>query len=86
MSCNNYKMSNVSGCNHDLRNVECQSLIPSCKISLRSPRFAKGAITNLSDVLRRHLCLQQPVPACGLTDGCVTMLSDSQATNGLGSA
>jgi len=46
---------------------------------LRSPRFAKGAITNLSDVLRRHLCLQHPAPAYGLTDGCVTMLSDSQA-------
>jgi len=30
--------------NYDLRNVECQSLIPSCKISSRSPRFAKGAI------------------------------------------
>jgi len=34
---------------------------------------------NLSDVLRRRLCLQQPVPACGLTDGCVTMLLVSQA-------
>jgi len=28
--------------------------------------------------LRRRLCLQQPAPACGLTHGCVTMLSDSQ--------
>jgi len=65
--------------NYDLQNVECQSLLPSCKISSRSPKFAKGAITNLSDVLRRRLCLQQPAPAYGLTDGCVTMLSDSQA-------
>jgi len=29
---------------------------------VRSPRFAKRAITNLSDVLRRRLCLQQPPP------------------------
>jgi len=47
------------------------------KILSRSPRFAKRAITNLSDVSRRHLCLQ-PAPACGLTHGCVKMLSDSQ--------
>jgi len=33
---------------------------------------------NLSDVLNRRLCLQQPVPACDLTHGWVTMLSDSQ--------
>jgi len=33
---------------------------------------------NLSDVLNRRLCHQQPVLACGLTHGCVTMLSDSQ--------
>ena len=59
--------------NYDLRNVECQSL------RSRSSRFAKGAITNLSDILRRPLCLQQSAPACGLTDRCVTMLSDSQA-------
>jgi len=64
--------------NYDLRNVECHSLIPSCKISSRSPRFAKGAIANLSDVFRRQLCLQ-PAPVCGLTDGCVSKLSDSQA-------
>jgi len=44
--------------NYDLQNVECQSLTPSCKIWSRSPRFAKGA-SNASDVLRRHLCLQQ---------------------------
>jgi len=65
--------------NYDLQNVECKSLIPSCKISSRSPRFAKGAIRNLSDVLRRRLCLQQPAPVCALTHGCVTMLSGSQA-------
>ena len=44
--------------NYNLQNVECQSLIPSsCKISSRSLRFAKGAIANVSDVLRRRLCL-----------------------------
>jgi len=64
--------------NYDLQNVECQSLIPSRKISSRSPWFAKRAFTNLSDILRCRLCLQQPAPGCGLTDGCVTMLSDSQ--------
>jgi len=37
---NNYEMSNISGClcNFDLQNVECQSLIPSCKMSSRSVR------------------------------------------------
>ena len=49
-----------------------------CKISSRSPRFAKGAITNLSDALRRRLCLQQPAPACGLTDDCVTVSGESR--------
>jgi len=38
-----------------------------------------GAITNISDVSKRRLCLQLPAPACGLTDGYVIMLSDSQA-------
>jgi len=33
---------------------------------------------NLNDVLNRRLCLQQPVPACGLIHGCVTMLSNRQ--------
>jgi len=64
--------------NYDSQNVACQSLIPSSKILSRSPRLAKRAITNVSDVLRRRLCLQQPAPACGLTHGGVTMLSDSQ--------
>jgi len=77
MSRNNYEMS-VDASNYDLQNVEWQSLIPSCKISSRSPRYAKRATTNISDILRRRLCLQQPAPACGLTHGCVTMLSDSQ--------
>jgi len=36
---------------------------------------------NLSDVLNRRLCLQQPVPACDLTHGWVTMLSDTQVAN-----
>ena len=65
--------------NYDFQNVECKTLIPISKISSRSPRFAKGAIANLSDVLRRRLSLQQPAPACALTHGCVTMLSGSQA-------
>jgi len=63
--------------NYYSQNVECQSLIPSSKIWSRSPRFAERAIKNLSDVKRRF-CLQQPAPACGLTHGCVTMLSESQ--------
>jgi len=76
MSHNIYEMSAAS--NYDSQNVECQSLIPSSKILSRPPRLVKRAITNTSDVLRRRLCLQQPAHACGLTDGCVTMLSDSQ--------
>jgi len=51
MSRNNCEMSNVSGCNYDLQNVECQSLIPSCKISSRSPRFAKRTIMDLSGTI-----------------------------------
>jgi len=70
MSRNNYEMS-ADASDDDLQNVECKSLIPSCKISSKSPRFAKRTIMNLSDVLRRRLCLQQPAPACGLTDGSV---------------
>jgi len=35
---------------YNLQNVECR-----CEISLRSPRFAKQAIINLSDVA---LCVQ----------------------------
>jgi len=82
MSRNNYEcqmLANTS--NYDLQNVKCQSLIPSSKISSKSPRFEKRTIMNLSDVLNRRLCLQQPVPACGFTHGCVTMLSDSQDAN-----
>jgi len=60
MSRNNYEMSSADASNYDLQNVECQSLIPSFKISSRSPRFAKRAVTNLSDVLRRRLCLHYP--------------------------
>jgi len=40
---------------HDLQNVECHSLIASCKISSRSPKFAKRAITNLSDASKASL-------------------------------
>jgi len=40
---------------YELQNVECQSLIPSCKISSRSPRFAKRAITNHSDAVKASL-------------------------------
>jgi len=77
MSQNIYEMS-ADASNYDSQNVECLSLIPGSKILSRSPRFAKRAITNISDVLSRHLCLQQRAHACGLTHGCVTMLSDSQ--------
>jgi len=37
----------------------------------------KRAVTNFSDIFRWS-CLQQSVPAYGLTHGCVTMLSDNQ--------
>jgi len=48
--------------------------------NLRSPEFAKRAIMNLSDAfLRRSFRRQQSATAFGLTPGCVTMLSDSQA-------
>jgi len=33
----------ADACNYDIQNVECKSLIPSCKISSRSPRFRKGS-------------------------------------------
>jgi len=78
MSRNIYELS-ADASNYDSQNVECQSLIPRSKILSRSPRLAKRAITNISDVLRCRLYLQQPAHACGLTYGCVTMLTDSQA-------
>jgi len=48
-----YQMS-ADANNYNLQNVECH-----CEISSRSPRFAKRAIMNLSDVSRRSFCLQQ---------------------------
>jgi len=54
-----------------------KQLLPSCEISSKSPRFANRAVANLSDVCRQSFCLQQSVPACGLTDVRVTMLSDT---------
>jgi len=63
MSRNNYESEmSADASNYDLQNVECQSLLPCCKISSRSPKFPKEAITNLSDVLRCRLCLQHPAP------------------------
>jgi len=44
---------------------------------------AKRTITNLCDVLRRRLCLQQPAPACGLTHGCVHSSRHGRALMGL---
>jgi len=35
-------LADTSNC--DLQNVECQSRTPSCKISSKSPRFAKRTI------------------------------------------
>jgi len=46
---------------------------------IKITKVRKERIANITDVLRRRLCLQQPAPACSLTDVCVTMLSDSQA-------
>ena len=54
MSRNIYEMS-ADAINYDSQNVEFQSLIPSSKILSITPRFARGAITNISDVLRRCL-------------------------------
>jgi len=47
---------------------------------IKITKVRKEAITNLGDVLRRRLCLQQLVPACGLTltHGYVPMLSENQ--------
>ena len=73
---NNYEIS-AYGNNYNLQNFEGQRLLHSCEILSRSPRFAKRAVANLYDVLRRSFCLQQSVLACGLTDDYVTMLSDS---------
>jgi len=61
---------------HDLQIVKRQRLLLSCEILSRLPRFAKRATMNISDVSTRSFCLQQSAPACGLTHGCVTLLSD----------
>ena len=56
--------------NYNLQNVECRSLVPSCEISSRSPRFAKEAFANINDILRRSLCSvasNQRAPAAELT-------------------
>jgi len=46
-----YQMS-ADANNYNLQNVECH-----CESSSRSPRFAKRAIMNQSDVSRRSFCL-----------------------------
>jgi len=46
--------------------------------SLNLPQFAKRPATTLGDVWRRSFWLQQSASGCGLTYGCVTMLSSSQ--------
>ena len=66
----------VNNCN--LQNVECQRLLPNCEISSRSHRFAKRAAMNLSDVSRRSFYLQQKVPACSLTHGCITIFQKTK--------
>jgi len=71
----NYELSEDAN-NYYLQNVECH-----CEISSRSPKFAKRAIMNLTDVSKRCFCPQQKVPACDLTHGCVTTLSESQGAN-----
>jgi len=57
----NYELSEDAN-NYYLQNVECH-----CEISSRSPKFAKRAIMNLTDVSKRCFCPQQKVPACDLT-------------------
>ena len=39
---------------------------------------SRRAIINQSDVSRRSFCRQAPACGCGLTHGCVTMLSECQ--------
>jgi len=34
-----------------IENVECQSLAPSCEVSLRAPRFVKRAVSLLTLVM-----------------------------------
>jgi len=51
---------------YDLQNIKCQLLLSSCETSSKSPRFAKGTVTNFNDVLRfrRGFFLHQSGPAC----------------------
>ena len=63
---------------YDAQYVDCQRLLPTCEILWSSPRFTERVVTNLSYVLKRSFWLQQSAPACGITHGCVAMLSDSQ--------
>jgi len=58
----NYEMS-ADASDYDLQDVECQRLLPSCEISSRLPKFAKWAVTNLSEVLR-SFCLPLSAPVC----------------------
>jgi len=53
--------------NYNLQNVKCQRVEPSCEISSRSPRYAKRAVTNFSDILRQRFCqcLQQSAATQG---------------------
>jgi len=55
----------VDASNYDLQNVECKSLMPSRKISSRSPRFAKEAapLAGLSQTqLQKSLEQYQKIP------------------------
>jgi len=45
--------------NYDLQNVECQSLLPCCKISSRSQRFVKRAIANFSSAIANYLMFRK---------------------------
>jgi len=59
-------------------------VVSTCLLHLsKSPRFAKAAVTNLNDFLRRSFFLHLSRPACNLFQGCITMLSDSVATSPL---
>jgi len=53
--------------------------VTQLQILIKITKVRREQLRTLVTFLRCRLCLQQPAPACGLTDGCVTMLSDSQA-------
>jgi len=52
--------------------------MPAAVTSSTSPWLAKRAVTDI--VAFSEACLQQSVPACGMTDGGITMLFDCEGS------